>query len=298
MAVLRASLPEGTALRRVPLNIADDRLLGGLDLSATLGAGRPVFSRGLLAEVGDGVLILAMAERLSAGTAARLAAATDDGARFGIVAFDEGADPDEWPPPGLMDRLAFPLALNDAVPDPGEELWADSASIVAARRRLPGVTADDAILEAICATAAALGVDTMRASIVALAAARAAAALAGRDQVSLEDAALAARLVLAPRATQLPPTADAERTRRPSPSPNQVQNPTLTAARTRAANLWRTAFWKRRSRRSRPGYSPSYRRRPGVSVARPWARPARSTGPASVADPPVCGPAIRGVACA
>ena len=34
-------LPEGTPMRRVPLHINDERLLGGLDLAATLQAGPP-----------------------------------------------------------------------------------------------------------------------------------------------------------------------------------------------------------------------------------------------------------------
>ena len=54
------------------------------------------------------------------------------------------------------------------------------------------------------AVAFALGIHSLRAGRFALCAARAAAALDGRDEVSDVDAALAARLVLASRATQLP----------------------------------------------------------------------------------------------
>ncbi len=107
LAALRAALPAAAALRRVPLNVPDDRLLGGVDLAATLAAGRPVQARGLLAEAEGGVLLLAMAERLPPGTAARIAAASELGARFGVVALDEGVD-DEQPPAGLLDRLALP----------------------------------------------------------------------------------------------------------------------------------------------------------------------------------------------
>ena len=39
------------------------RLLGGLDLAATLHAGRPVAERGMLAEANGGIVLLAMAER-------------------------------------------------------------------------------------------------------------------------------------------------------------------------------------------------------------------------------------------
>ena len=79
LARLQASLPAAMPLRRVPLHIADERLLGGLDLSATLQAGRPVAQRGLLAEADGGLVLLAMAERVTGATAARLAAVLDQG---------------------------------------------------------------------------------------------------------------------------------------------------------------------------------------------------------------------------
>ncbi len=42
LQMLRDLLPVGLPLRRIPFNIADGRLLGGLDLVATLRANRPV----------------------------------------------------------------------------------------------------------------------------------------------------------------------------------------------------------------------------------------------------------------
>jgi magnesium chelatase subunit D len=50
LGMLRAGLPAGTPWRRLPLGVPDSRLLGGLDLTATLAAGRPVAERGVLAE--------------------------------------------------------------------------------------------------------------------------------------------------------------------------------------------------------------------------------------------------------
>ena len=132
-------LPPGTPVRRCPPGIGDDRLLGGLDLAATLSAGRPVAQAGLLAEADGGLVIVPMAERLPPGTAARLAAALDTGtvavsregfcetraARFGLVLLDEGLD-DEAPPASLTERLAFDVDLralglreiDDAAPGP------------------------------------------------------------------------------------------------------------------------------------------------------------------------------------
>ena len=220
LAVLRAALPTGAALRRMPLNIADDRLLGGLDLAATLGAGRPVQSRGLLTEIGEGVLLIAMAERLPAATAAKLGAAADDGARFGVVALDEGAEDDERPTPGLLDRLAFLITLEDdadAALTPTLSLETHKGET--ARRLLFSVRTPDPILDALCSTAAMLGVDSMRASLQALHAARAAAALGGRSEVGTGDAELAARLVLAPRSTRMPEADQPEDEQTDAPAP-------------------------------------------------------------------------------
>ena len=79
LARLRELLPSDGPVRRLPLNAPDDRLLGGLDLAATLRAGRPIAQTGILAEADGGVVLLAMAERLSTGTVARLASVLDRG---------------------------------------------------------------------------------------------------------------------------------------------------------------------------------------------------------------------------
>ena len=223
LAATRAMLGEGTPVRRVPVTIPDGRLLGGLDLAATLAAGRPVAERGVLADADGGVVVLAMAERLPTGTAARIAAVMDAGhvmverdglalsapARVGVVALDEGVEPDERPPAVLADRLAFLLDL--ATVRASEVLGGCAPSDIAqARARLPGVTASDDMVGGLCAAAVALGVDSMRAPLAALRVARAAAALAGRDTVTAEDAGIAAQLVFAPRATRLPAPPEAE----------------------------------------------------------------------------------------
>ena len=203
LASLRRLMPDDP-VRTVPLNVPDARLLGGLDLSATLQAGRPVAARGLLAEAEGGTLLLAMAERLSAGTAARIAAAMDGAAQVGVVALDEGMADDERAPGALRDRLAFLVDLSGIGARVADGSLPGAASVAAARLLLPRVGADAGVIEGLCQTAAALGVASVRAPLLALRAARAAAALDGRDRVGEADAALACRLVLAPRATVLP----------------------------------------------------------------------------------------------
>ena len=219
--------------RRVPIAIRDDRLLGGLDLPATLRAGRPVAQRGLLAEANGGVLVLPMAERAPPELVARLVATLDqhevrverdgiasvEATRFGLVALDEGVSDDEAIAPALTDRLAFIVDLRTIAPR--DALPPDEEDVVAARARLPGVACPDEILEALCQAASALGIASLRAPLLALRAARASAALAGRGEVTAEDAGIAARLVLAPRATQRPVAQDDDETEPPPPEPPQ-----------------------------------------------------------------------------
>ena len=58
IALLRSLLPPDTPVRRVPLHVRDDRLIGGLDLSATLQSGRPVAQTGLMVEADGGLLMV------------------------------------------------------------------------------------------------------------------------------------------------------------------------------------------------------------------------------------------------
>jgi len=221
LALLRESLPATAPLRRIPCGIPDDRLLGGLDLTATLRANRPVAERGVLAEANDGVIVIAMAERLTSHTAAVLSEAQDSGevglardgvslridTRVGIVALDESMSDEEHVPAGLLDRMAFMLDLNRFSARAQLLPVFTPEEISQARLRLPGINASDEILTALCETALALGAGSPRVSCLALRAARASAALGGRDDVNRDDAALAARLVLAPRAAMLPAAA-------------------------------------------------------------------------------------------
>lgn len=190
LAALRAQV--SGPWRRMPSSIDPARLLGGIDLAGTLQAGRLVQDAGLLAEVAGGMLVVSMAERMSASLAAILATAMDEGG-FGVVLLDEGIG-DEQPPAALLDRCALLLAL------PHHWVLADAPS--GTRTPCP----EDDALTAIGAAALRLGVWPMRPVIAAMAAARAAAA--GRA-LAIEDVALAAQLVLAPRATQAPPMEDA-----------------------------------------------------------------------------------------
>lgn len=235
LSIMRDLQPEGTPMRRIPLHVADGRLLGGLDLAATLNAGRPVAEKGLLVEADGGVIELSMAERIAPGTAARLNMAFDSGevvlerdglamrtpSRFAVVALDEGVGEDEGLLNALLDRLAFHLELNYVRYDQAIACDYDVDDVLNARSRLPGVTITDAQVETLCNIALALGIPSLRASIFASRVACAHAALEGRDAVTEEDLAVAGRLVLAPRATQLPPMEPPPDAEPPPPEPEE-----------------------------------------------------------------------------
>jgi magnesium chelatase subunit D len=218
LEALRKMMPQGAPWRRVPIGIADNRLLGGLDLTASLSSGRPIAQRGLLAESDGGVVILPMAERVEGQTIARIAAVLDQGAvnvaregvafaeatRFAVIALDEGVSEEEQVAESLSDRLAFHIGFPPQSAKRMKSAMPQRDDIQAARQKFVHVRIPADLPQAFCATALALGILSLRAPVFALRCARAAAALAGRTEVAPEDATLAAQLVLAPRARQMP----------------------------------------------------------------------------------------------
>lgn len=237
---LHSGLSESAPMRRMPANIDDERLLGGLDLGATLAAHRPISYKGLLAEVDGGLLVIPMAERLSRSLTGRLTTVLDTGevcadreglalrteTRFVVVALDDGVEVEECAPVALAERLAFWMDLSASRSHDSastDEAFGDAPDGKHARangsgRDSDGGTTTSHVLEGFVGAAAALGIESMRAPLFALRAARAAARLAGRSAMEDKDVALAARLVLGPRARRLPVEADAPQSDGPPPT--------------------------------------------------------------------------------
>jgi magnesium chelatase subunit D len=198
------------AFRRCPAGISQERLWGGLDLAATLAAGRTVAARGLLAEADGSIVVVGSAERMESGVAARLGAVLDDGevrterdgtslqhaARIGLVLLDEGRD-DEAPPASLLDRMAFRVELD-------EIRLADATSPAPYSMSPDEVVVSPEMMAALCSTADALGIFSARAPLLALRVTRALAAIEGRSVATEDDASMAARLVFRHRATRRP----------------------------------------------------------------------------------------------
>lgn len=236
-ANVRLAMGAGTPLRRLPINATDDRVLGGLDLAATLATGRRVVMRGVLAETDGGILVVPLAERAMQSTVSALTEVLDCGeirverdgvaachaARLTVIALDETGEAigDVQVAPPLVDRLAFHLVLPHGRDD---GWWPSAVEVAAARALLPRVEGGAAARD-LCALADALGIASLRAVVLAVRTARAHAALAGRDALSAEDVEVAAQLVLAPRATRLPPPPDAPPEEAAPPEPPPAENP-------------------------------------------------------------------------
>ena len=225
LEALCALLPDEHPLRRMPAHIDDERLLGGIDLAATLAAGAPVRARGLLAEAGGGVIALGSAERLPVRLAAALAAALDR-REVALVALDGSLGEDEPCARVLADRLGLAIDLRDCDERQLQLMDGeyDADDVQRARQRLREVATDDESLRILCATAAACGIASLHAPLLALRVARAHAALAGRRALVAADLEAAARLVLAPRAACMPAASAQESGEPPPPEPNEPES--------------------------------------------------------------------------
>jgi magnesium chelatase subunit D len=222
---LQSALGSAISLRRLPGNIDDERLLGGLDTAASLRTGRVCEIPGLLSEAHGAVLIAGLTERMAPRLAAMLTTAMDTGevsgvhapwgaraARFGIVALDSGQDEQERTPPALVERLALCIDLRQISPRDLSDAPSAFADLDRARGQLCSVGISEDAVRTLCVVALQFGIGSLRSVTLAIHAARACAALRNKSQVEEDELAAAVRLVLAPRACSLPEPAPAEQT--------------------------------------------------------------------------------------
>jgi magnesium chelatase subunit D len=247
-------LPEGTPFVDLPLNVTEDRLIGGLDLEAAIATGERVIEHGLLSRAHKGVLYVDSLSLLEATATSHVMDAMSRGAvlvereglsevhpaEFMLVGTYDPTDGDVRM--GLMDRIGLIVPFtkqNDSraryeivkkvmrdTPneDAEDEVKMLGGLVQAAREQLPQVAIRQEQIEGLVQSALALGVEGNRADVFAIKAAIASAALSGRNDVEEEDLKIAAKLVLVPRATRVP-EAEAEEQEPPPPPPEMDEAP-------------------------------------------------------------------------
>ena len=212
-------------LRKMPLGISDENLIGGIDLDQTLRTGKAVLRQGLLAQCDQQLLLMPMAERVEVGAVAKVVSALDNGfiaierdgqsrrieSHFGVVALDEGIEDDEQPNEKIRQRTAFLLNLDIIgwrdLPETDDDFLPDTQSLDYARENFSNVSVSEDSLSALVGVAEQLGIVSIRALNLALNTAKCLAAFDRESEVSSMHLQRAIALVLSPRATRLPQSA-------------------------------------------------------------------------------------------
>lgn len=229
-------------LRKMPLGISDENLLGGIDLDQTLRTGKAILRQGLLAQCDQQLLLMPMAERVEVGAVAKVVSALDNGfisierdgqsrridSHFGVVALDEGIEDDEQPNEKIRQRTAFLLNLDILgwrdLPETDDDFLPDTQSIQYAQENFSKVTISEDSLNALVGVAEQLGVISIRALNLAINTAKCLAAFDRDDEVISMHLQRAIALVLSPRATRMPQSAPPEEEELPPESEEQLEN--------------------------------------------------------------------------
>ena len=203
--------------RKIPPSTATDRLLGGMDITLSIRLGKPVLATGVLSECHQRTVVMPMAERLPKEYSGHWCAALDFGkinvARDGLtsttnaaitlIALDEGID-EEAPPAALLERLALNIHLDPISIHGVDDTAFSPSDIVRVRNQISLHPANDATIKLLAELAASLGVHSTRSLLFSVTVCRAIALLLELPETHEDVIASVIRLVLLPRATQLP----------------------------------------------------------------------------------------------
>lgn len=217
--------------RRLPGTLDQAAFSDGIDLSETLRTGRQVQASGLLSQIAGKLVVVPMAERIEAGTTARLANALDRRDAPTLVLLDEAAEPDEGAPAALSDRLALAISLDGLSSAEAGVPAYDAKQVAIARKRISCGIEDSDALSALTGLSAAIAIPSLRAPHLALKLARVLAALDGQRGIDQRHIAMAAALCLAPRARAMPQSSEDTPDQAPPPPEDTPQDKDEQSAR-------------------------------------------------------------------